>query len=382
MKVVHAISDLGLKSGGPSLSTYLLVKGLRAAGVDAHIVTCAVTDPSDAAIASDAFVHAVPAPRYRRWGYSAAFGAALEGLADAEVFHGHGLWQYATFAAARCARRHGRPYVVSTRGMLYPEALRISGGVKRVALSLYQRRDLCGAACIHATCEQEHDVVRACGISAPIAVIPNPVEVRLLPPAQAPATGKHRVGFIGRVDPIKNIESLIEAWARVRVSEAEWELVIVGGGDEGYVRSLGALAGRLKLGNVSFTGFLHGREKDEMLASFRYLVLPSKSENFGMVVPEALMCGIPVIASTGTPWSDLDSASGRCGWWVSRSADGLAGALREAVALDDAARQAMGMNGRKLVETRYNLGAVASQMSLVYRWVQSAGEVPACVRFA
>ncbi len=106
-------------------------------------------------------------------------------------------------------------------------------------------------------------------------------------------------------------------------------------------------------------------------------VLPSFSENFGVVVAEALSYGIPVIATRGTPWADLESFG--CGWWVEPGVPFLTEALRAATALGDEERAAMGERGLAYVQ-RYNWDAIASETLCLYRWVLGQGERPACVR--
>src|SRR4030095_16360119 len=106
-------------------------------------------------------------------------------------------------------------------------------------------------------------------------------------------------------------------------------------------------------------------------------VLPSHSENFGMVVAEALACGLPVITTKGTPWEVVGRE--RCGWWVDVGVEPLAHALRTAVALDDAERSEMGSRGRRLVEREYTWPAAAKKMASVYQWMLGQAEQPACV---
>ena len=128
------------------------------------------------------------------------------------------------------------------------------------------------------------------------------------------------------------------------------------------------------LKNVTFTGFLSGREQEKIMNQLNYLVLPSKSENFGMVVPEALARNIPVIASKGTPWEELNT--NHAGWWIDIGAEPLAKAIKQAISLTDAENQKMVQNGRKLVEEKYSMEAVAEQMLSLYTWILEGGEKP------
>jgi len=414
MNVLHTISGMDIKSGGPSLSTYVLVQGLRQAGVSAEIAAYATSATGEGHIAADDFIHYLPPPKSPRYGYSKEFSKLFTSKQDIDVYHAHGLWQYPSHGTAVWARKSGKPCVISPRGMLYPAALNKTAIFKRIAMALYQRCDLQQASCIHATCAQEYQYIRACGIRRPpVAIIPNAIDISGLNAKKAEDYGKKKVGFVGRFAPIKNIEALLRAWAQSGGKCADWELILVGDGAADYRKSLEELTyNKLGMQNVRFPGFLSGQPKEDLLLTLDCLVLPSKSENFGMVVPEALARGIPVIASKGTPWQELEgspcvvsgkqsvvsggqeqknksqlttynsqpTASGRCGWWIDVGVEPLTVALKEAMSQTDAERYAMGQSGRKLVEQKYSCGTVASQMKLVYEWLLYGGEVPDCVR--
>ncbi len=108
-------------------------------------------------------------------------------------------------------------------------------------------------------------------------------------------------------------------------------------------------------------------------------MLPTFSENFGVVVAEALAHGLPVITTQGAPWADLPAFG--CGRWIPIGVEPLAEALREAMALSDAERAAMGERGLQYVR-RYDWAAIAEDMAAVYRWVLGRGDRPDCVRVA
>ena len=105
-------------------------------------------------------------------------------------------------------------------------------------------------------------------------------------------------------------------------------------------------------------------------------MLPTFSENFGVVVAEALSHGLPVITTRGAPWADLETHG--CGWWVDIGVEPLAVALRQAMALSDDERWTMGERGRAYVQ-RYNWADIARQMADVYRWVLGQGTRPDCL---
>jgi glycosyltransferase involved in cell wall biosynthesis len=228
--------------------------------------------------------------------------------------------------------------------------------------------------------------------------------------------------YLGRLHPLKGLDLLVEAWRSVRSSLVhycdsalvaddqqtvgsgqsavgsdstharmnsctnELLLVIAGPDEQGTLKALKEQVARLGLeASVKFAGPVYGEEKWRMLRSADVFVLPSRSENFGIVVAEALACSVPVICTKGAPWSELQgycdhavvamtsvkTRTGRAGWWVDVGVEPLAEALREAMALTDEERWAMGQNGRRLVEEKYRWEAVAEQMVDLYTEIQA-----------
>jgi glycosyltransferase involved in cell wall biosynthesis len=106
-------------------------------------------------------------------------------------------------------------------------------------------------------------------------------------------------------------------------------------------------------------------------------VLPSKSENFGMVVAEALAARTPVITTKGAPWQELETH--RCGWWIDMGVESLIEALEKAMSHSPVELHEMGRRGRQLVEEKYTWDRVAGQMIEVYEWLLGRGPRPDCV---
>ncbi len=96
-------------------------------------------------------------------------------------------------------------------------------------------------------------------------------------------------------------------------------------------------------------------------------MVPSTQENFGMIVPEALICGTPVYASLGTPWGELNEC--QCGWWKDNEPETIAKVMLEILSMSEAEVVAMGARGRKLMEEEYEQHKVAGMMNDLYRWV-------------
>ena len=376
MRILQSISSMSTFAGGPTTCTFNLITGLRSLGVDTHLVTYDVNNADDRLITySSDFMRIIAPSKYPRYGYNKALKVWLKNHVDYDLYHANALWQYSTRATLKEARKNRKPSIISTHGMLFPEGLKKSKWIKKISLFLYQNKDLKRATAFHATSEQEKKYIRAFGLEQPIAVIPNAIDTANFGlPNFKPKIGKRKVGFMGRLVPIKNIETLIEAWALAGAITNQHELIIIGDGDVNYKDKLEKLAYNLGVTNITYAGFLSGVAQDNILSELSFLVLPSLSENFGMVVPEALWKGIPVIASKGTPWKEIETH--KCGWWITNDAKTLAQTLEIALQISEADRIAMGKRGNNLIVEKYTLNAVGNMMKLFYQWILFGGEKP------
>lgn len=363
MKVLHTIPGLNLNSGGPTSCTYHLLKGLNEQGVQADILTLAPQSANDM-ISKDHFIKGVSFDALTPLLYSRNIKKYLRRHNQYDIFHANAIWTLPSHDTRIAAQRQGKPFILTPHGMLYPQALQVSPWKKRITLSLFQKKDLERADFLQATCEAELMHLRNFGLKNPIAVIPNCLYMPTIPQVRQQENPVRRFAFVGRIHRIKNVDLLIKAWIKLGRKTKDAELLIVGDGDKAYRQELEQLASSNKLNNIKFTGFLHSTALQSMIHSLDFQVLPSKSENFGMVVPEALIQGVPVIASKGTPWKELHT--NRCGWWVESSVGTLAQAIEQALKLDEAYRRKMGERGRRLVMDNYLMDTVSLKMKQFY----------------
>lgn len=372
MQVIHTISSLSIASGGPTQSVYCTVKGLHVhkSHVEIFDILTYQPDSNDQLISTEDFIITLP-KGITSFVYSTAYKQYLK-THPYDLYHAQGIWQYPTYLTAKIARKRKKPYIITPRGMLYPQALNVSKRKKQLFLKLFLLNDLNKATAIHATCTEEMLHLRNLGIKSPIAVISNPINISETIPFSG--TDRFRLGYLGRVHPRKNIERLLYVWNKLNLDSMDAELVIIGDGDEQYMDFLKSEQTRLKLKNIVFTGFLSSEAKENALNSLSYLVVPSDFENFGMIVPEALIEGIPVIASKGTPWEELNTY--HCGWWVDNDVDTLAGTIEIAINTPEDIRKQMGENGKRLVKENYSVEVVAGKMKRLYEWILSGGEKP------
>lgn len=369
MKILHT-ATLDKTTGGPAMSTYLTLKGLVRQGVQAEVFCPPyVNETVDSAAVA---IHLCQQPLKTKMAYSSTYQKELEALGNYEVYHAQGVWQYPTYALAYTARKKGKPYVITPRGMLYPQDIAKSNRFfKQLSLKLRLLKDLNQAACVHVTCKEEMVHCRELGVTAPIAIIPNPIEIKEY--AYHKEDGIFRIGYLGRLSPRKNVEGLIRAFAALPNRE-NLELVIIGGGDSAYEQRLKEEVKRLELEKVRFMGFLTGEEKERALASLSLLVMPSEFENLGNVILEGLVRRIPCIATKGAPWEELNTH--QCGWWIEYDQEALNRVLDMAIHTPEKERKAMGERGRQLMQEKYSIEAVAHQMKELYEWIVCPKDKP------
>lgn len=177
---------------------------------------------------------------------------------------------------------------------------------------------------------------------------------------------KKEILFLSRVHVKKGINFLIEAVARLKPEMQGYAVRIAGEGDENYIAELKRLARKRGVADiVSFEGGVYGQRKWNLFRQADLFVLPTHSENFGIVVAEALAAGTPVLTTKGAPWSDLESA--HCGRWTEIGTDATVDALKAFLSLTEAELEQMGRNGRRLVLDKYAEAQVAKEMVDMYK---------------
>jgi glycosyltransferase involved in cell wall biosynthesis len=364
------VSSLDLASGGTTQSVAQLCEALNRLGAAAEIATV-VTPGAERLVPATTPVHAFPLAWPARLRRSPGLAAFLDREAPRfDVLHVHALWQWPGVYGRRAALRHGKPLVLSPRGMLEPWSLQQRAGLKRLALATWEGRNLRACALLHATAESEAEGFRKLGLVGEIRVIPNGVELPP-PPAPRPDGGPRSLLFCSRYHPKKGLDLLLQAWARLAPEFPDWTLSLHGPDPEGHrakvealARSLALPETRLRIGDA-----LHGPAKEAAFAGADLFILPTYSENFGNVVAEALAHGVPVITTTGAPWQGLRDHG--CGWWVPPELDALTAALREALGLSAAERRALGARGRAWMGATHPWDGVAAAMAEAYQSLRS-----------
>ncbi|OQX12631.1 MAG: hypothetical protein BWK76_17360 [Desulfobulbaceae bacterium A2] len=384
MRVIHSVAGLDPVLGGPSHTVPALAGSLvRDAEVSVVLLSQKRRGTSDACYEPCAGVarHVVDVANWQLYTgleFKKKYGEIVEECRT-DLLHDHGVWHPCNHHVASMSRRFAIPLVIHPRGMLAPWAINQRAFKKRLALWLYQWRDLQTAALFFATADQEAEGIRRLGLRQPIAIIPNGVVVS--PLTQGAFVGKdgekkwRTALFLSRVHPQKGVLNLVDAWARIR--PAGWRLRIAGPGHGSYAQEVLRRVHDVALASsVEYIGEMLERDKAAQYESADLFILPSFSENFGMVILEALSHGVPVITTYGTPWRELPARG--CGWWVDSSVDALVETLHHATALSPDVLHAMGQKGRGYAR-EFDWRNIAAQTAAVYRWLLGQGPRPGCV---
>lgn len=292
---------------------------------------------------------------------------------DYDIVHAHGIWGGPSVTAAAWAQTHGKPYVLSPHGMLEPWSMRYHRLKKALPWLLWERGAIGSATVIETKSQLEARNVRSLGFANPLAVIPIALDDDETLITRRDDSGTRTCLFLSRIHPKKGVELLIEAWKALRPQG--WRLIIAGPDGGGYQRSLEAVAASAGLaGEIVFPGPAYGSEKRRLIQAAAVFCLPSYSENFGIVVIEALSQGVPVITTTATPWEEL--VARKCGWQVEPNVAGIQSALKDALSLAPDQLQRMGDNGRHYVDECFRWDVIVRDTLNLYAWACGDGPPP------
>jgi glycosyltransferase involved in cell wall biosynthesis len=382
MKVLHVIPAVAPRYGGPSRAVFEMCRAIKARGADVEIVTTDADGPGHLAVEVGAQLNhqGVPTTFFPRqlsetYGYSRPLGRWLRSnVGRFDVVHIHAVFSHPCLAAAKACRMNGVPYVVRPLGSLDPWSMRQKPWRKGLMWRLGVGRMLRRATAIHYTTAEEMRLAEdSLGLKRGV-VVPLGIELGEMNAQQDRASfGRKHPAFgdgdyvlsLSRLHPKKNLESLVEAFVSLvgRPEFRDWKLALAGDGDADYVAGLKRLASDSGK-RIIFTGWLSGDEKAAALRHASLLALPSRQENFGLCVAEALACGTPVIVS---PYVNLASEIERirAGWVAGLTGQELASVLSDAMS-DAGERKRRGRAGREFILNNFTWTKVAAELTDLY----------------
>lgn len=393
---VSVLTTISRNAGGLFYSVRWLSKALAGRGCDIRVFS-----PQDEFSGEDRSVwDPLPVELYSNIGplqSSAKLRRTLSNT-EMEILHVHGIWTDAQWAARGQQRRRGTAVVVSPRGMLDPWAVQNAAWKKKLVGGLFANEALRSATCIHALCRSEVNSIRAYGLTNPIAMIPNAVELPDVGQPKKENGARKKLLFLGRIHPKKGLSELVEGWAQAkklnsRVS-AEWHLLIAGWDDGNHLEGLKRQASELGLvwsderpssalgspePDLCFLGPQFGEEKEALLRNVEAFILPSFSEGLPMSVLEAWAFQLPIVM---TDFCNLpEGFEAHAAIRTEPNPESILQGLEHLATLSALELQAMGAKGRNLVEEKFTWPRVAEQMQRVYEWCLTGDNPPDCIEF-
>lgn len=385
MRILDIISSTDPAGGGPieGLKQYARVIGERGTVVE----VASLDDPAAPWVANFPLkLHALGPARMRNKWLRYSFAARLVPWLRANVDNYdaviiHGIWQYHTFAAWRVLRAHRIPYFVFTHGMLDPWFKR-TYPLKHLKKWLYwpwaDYRVLRDARAVLFTCEDERILARqsfwlyrcrefVVGYGTTAASGNAELQRESFLRAFPALRGKRLILFLSRIHPKKGCDLLLEAFAHASHRDPSLHLVMAGPDQVGWQRELMARAETLGIaGRVTWTGMLSGELKWGAYRAAEAFVLPSHQENFGIVVAEAMACGVPVLISNKVNiWREVEA--GGAGLIAEDDLAGITAQLHRWIDATDSDRQRMRHSALECFRRRFEMHAAIERLHNLLR---------------
>lgn len=375
MKLLHVIPSLNPKGGGPIEGVVQIARDLQERGCESHVVC--FDEPGKP------YLEGLPLATYPLgrgalgYAYNPKLVPWLKGNLDRfDAVVIEGLWQYHAFGTWRALRRSQKPYFVFTHGMLDPW-FKHTYPLKHLKKWLYwpwgQYPVLRDATAVLFTCEEErilarqsfwlykaNEVVVGYGTTRPVGDV---AQQRTSFLSKYPELeGKRLFLFLSRIHEKKGCDLLIEAFANVSKKDEELHLVIAGPDQTGWKKELIELSRKLGVENrITWTGMISGDLKWGAFHAAEAFVLPSHQENFGVVVAEALACGVPTLISNKVNiWREVEAEG--AGIVANDTLDGTTELFKKWIELDMASQAVMREKAVACFESRFEMGKTAQNL--------------------
>lgn len=375
IRVLQFIPSLSAFDGGTTTYMQQLTPALGQL-VELHV--CALTPVSDfVPLEGCQGLHSIPMSMKKVGQMKREWMAILESV-QPDIVHVNCCWMPQIACVLKWTRRWVKSQdrgertkiFLTPHGMLEPWIISRHYWTRKLpAIWLYQRRSVRQADVIVATAEEEREHLLQLGWNRNIIMVQNGIDVDRIEMKQQ-WTAPRQLLFMSRIHPKKGLEMLFEALRGME--RKDFVVKIAGTGEPEYEQKLKSVAPA----KVEFLGAVFGDEKWRLLRDSDLVILPSYSENYGLIVAEALASGTPVITTKGTPWQSIEAAG--CGWWIQPETKAIQIALEEAFSKSEAEMQQMGDAARRLAEVDCSVSKLARQLSDNYKKVLSCHANNAC----
>jgi glycosyltransferase involved in cell wall biosynthesis len=328
-------------------------------------------------------VHLFPRDQGETYKYSAGMETWLKQHArEYDVIQAHGHWCHSTKVACRAGAAAKVPVILRPCGMMSSYSWQKSWLKKRVYWWLAERRNVFSAAGFHTTSTGEQEEIRALGVTVPVANIPlglsddafqTPIQKTWLRQRLPQAGSLPIVLYLSRLHPKKGITDLL--LPAMKTIAEPFFLAIVGEEDTqtpGYEAEIRQTIKELQLeSRVALLGPFQGADKWAAMDGADVFVLPSRSENFGIVVAEAMARGLPQCVTTGVQGAEHVSVAG-AGVVVPVSVEGIQNGLGELLRRPET-HATMALSAKLYAESVFSWARVAEELRTLYENVIAGG---------
>lgn len=357
MRILHVIQGLPIAAG----TTTFVVNVANEMSRMGHLVTVAIScEPGS----NDKCLFA---SYVRLVSIASIISSVSKESQSFDVVHIHSMWNIWLHRAAVWCRKNGIPYVCSPHGSATYWALHYKWLKKKLAWIMYQRKDFIKAQALHVTVAEESLDMKRLGLKNHIIIAPLGVNVPNVLKTRKENCGRMVFLFVSRVQKKKGLSNLIRAIALLRrnriLSKYGNEPIfrIVGPDQENHVAELKFLAEKCGVSDcLEFIGPKYGADLDKEYYGADVFVLPTLSENFGVVVVDALAHGLPVITTKGAPWQELEEF--HCGWWIDIGVEPLVAVLSSVIAMNRGELMSLGDAGRRFVKENYTWESASQKL--------------------
>ncbi len=374
MKVLHIIPGL-TNASGPTHALIQLVSSLETAGVEVSIAYLGDRLKNQIEpLLKRGQVFACNTIWFRHWGYSPELRSLLKRrISEFDLLHIHSLWLYPGLIASKIAREAGIPYIIRPAGSLEPAALNHKSFIKRLYFSIWEKHVIKHAKRIHAVSEQERKNIEALKLGTKCFAIQNGISPDVfsnLPSRQAAREAleidqkRPVITYVGRLHPIKGLEIMIPVVQSLKKDFPNLLFLICGPQKNNYAQGLrSAFENSEILESTRFLGEVNQAKKILAYRVADIAILPSKTENFGIVAAEALASETPVVASEHTPWSALKKED--AGDWIPLDPSTWTRTIRRYIQSPDW-RMSSGKRGREFVMREFAWPEIGMRMKRIY----------------
>jgi glycosyltransferase involved in cell wall biosynthesis len=384
MKILHVIPSVALVRGGPSQAVLETVKSLQDLGIQAEIVTTNDNGNELLDVPLGEWLEYKQAPvqffsrfspnihSIREFAFSGQLTAWLwQNVVNYDLLHIHAIFSYASTMAMAIARLRGIPYIVRPLGQLCEWSLQQSAIKKQIYLNLIERANLNHAQAIHLTSAQEQQEFSHLNLKIPSFVLPHGLSISPSIPNARSLLREHLnvspsesvILFLSRLHPKKGLDYLIPALGKL--THHRFTLAIAGNGSKEYEAEIETLlvANGIR-DRTHLAGFVEGETKNIFMQGADLFVLTSHSENFAVVVLEALAAGVPVLVTPGVALAALVQQY-QLGYVPELNVPAIASLLDHYLSHPQEAK-IMGERARQIVEEKYTWNQIALRMQQIY----------------